>query len=154
MPFDGKRKAKELNGREIMELWAKMGSLGRVHKYYQSSGKVNPRTLQPYDQSSLWRAASIYLIEQPKEAREIYRAEGDVKTDKEWDLFVLDRAIQIYRTQRSTFIRWVNAHEWAKEYEYLYRDEFAVRPEDYDYFAKTNRRGRKQTEFYSDPVQE
>lgn len=140
MPINGTRRERQLDGKEIIELWAQMGSLGRVHTYYQNSGKVNPRSMQPYDNSSLWRAASLYMIESPKEAREIFIAQGDTKTDREWDLFVLRRAMQLYRTHRTTFMRWVVDQEWPREYEYLFKDEFAVKDGDYDYFKNTVRR--------------
>jgi len=139
MPLTG-RKEKTLDGREIIELWIELESLGRVARFYASKGKVNPRTGQPFTQNALWRSASNFLVNNPVEGREYYRQAGAVYTDSEWEQFILRRAMQVYKANRSGFLRWVISQEWPKKYEHLYRNEYGVEQQDYDYFTQTMRR--------------
>lgn len=135
------RRTRQLNGKEIMELWVELDSLGRVCRYFESSGRINQRTGKPFTQNALWRAASLYMIENPDEARKLYNAAGAVFSDEHWEILVLKRATQILRNSRSTFLRWVITQDWPKKYENLYREQFAVRDDsDYDYFTQTARR--------------
>jgi hypothetical protein len=139
MTISGRRE-KSLDGREVMELWIKLDSLGRVERYYRTKGIVNPRTGQPFSTNAFWRSASIFMCEYPDDARVYYSQAGAIYTDVQWELLVLRRAMQIYKANRSTFLRWVISKEWPKKYESIYKDEFRVEPDDYNYFDQTARR--------------
>jgi hypothetical protein len=150
------RKAKGMDGHEVMELWVELGSLHKVSLLFQTEGRVNPDSLQPYTETGLWRACSIWMVENPAESRKLYEKAGSAYTDVQWDMFVLRRAIQVYKTTRSTFIRWVLSQpkevvgkdengddvlqEWPRKYEPLYSQHYRIEPEDYIYFAQTERR--------------
>lgn len=140
MPIFG-RKERQLDGEEIMELWVQMGVLDRVYKFFETQGRVNPDTGQPFTKNSLWRACQIYLINNPEKSRELYKKAGSIFTDEEWELYVLRRAMQVHKTSRSTFLRWVITKKWPRKYEHLFREAYGVRGEsDYDYFEQTMRR--------------
>lgn len=144
MPLVG-RKSRSLDGKEVMELWVEMGSLGRVWKFYNTRGDVNPDTGQPFTTSALWRSVAVFTVDHSTEAREYYRKAGAVFTDEQWALHVIRRATQVYRNSRTGFLRWVIGQGWPREYESVYRDEFGIKPEDYDYYAATTRRMPKKS---------
>lgn len=140
MPLIG-RKENALDGKEVMELWLKMGSLGRVNRFFETQGRRNYATGQPYTENALWRAAAIFTIEHPADARAYYQQAGDIKSDEEWEKFVLRKAMQVYKAHRSTFMRWAISQQWPRKYEELFRDAYSIRgPEDWEYFTHTERR--------------
>lgn len=135
------RKEKVLNGEEVMDLWVQMGSLGRVSRFFQSKGVVNPCNGKPFTENAFWRAASRFMVYNPEAAREKYAKDGGIYSDKEWELMVLKRAMQVFRANRSGFLLWVTQLEWPKKYEYLYLETYGVNPdEDYDVFTQLERR--------------
>jgi hypothetical protein len=133
------RKEEHLDGEEIMDLWIKLGSLKAVSQFYVAQGKVNPSNGQYFAENSFWRACGRWLVEEPAKAREKYAAYNSFFTDEEWDLYVLRRAFQMFSNSRTGFLRWVIHQKWPMKYEAYYKDKFNVRPEDYDYFANTQR---------------
>jgi hypothetical protein len=139
MPVIG-RKEKSLNGEEILHLWVQLETLGRVSRHLKAEGRVNPNTGQPFTDNGLWRSAAMYTIENPEKARALYKEAGDFKTDSEWEMFILRRAMQLYKTNRSSFLRWVVSKEWPRKYEALYKDEYGVEEQDYSYFEQSARR--------------
>ena len=134
------RREKALDGREVMELWVELGSLAKVEKLYRTKGIVNPRDGQPFSANTFWRSASIFMVNSPEEAKEFYITAGAILTDEQWELLVLRRAVQLYKHNRSTFLRWVVVKEWPRKYEHIYREEFVVEPEDYDFYTQLSRK--------------
>jgi hypothetical protein len=134
------RKEKFLDGQEIMEFWVEMGSIPKIYQHFRISGIVNPKTGQPYTINALWRAAMLFMVNKPDEARKYYLADGAIYSDEEWELLVLRKAMQCYKNARNSFIKWVLHNDWVRKYESLYQDEYGIKPEDYDYFTQTMRR--------------
>jgi hypothetical protein len=139
MPVIGRRE-RLLPGKEILEAWFMMGSLARVSRHFQKMGRINDRTGQPFSQNAYWRSVSIYIIENPEEAREIYAKAEYTFSDEQWELYVLRRAMQVHKTSRTTFIRWVLEKKWPRKYEHLYQEHFGIEAKDYDYFEQLERR--------------
>lgn len=133
------RRERLLDGREVMELWVKLESTPRIARLWKTEGRINPRTRRPYTQSGIWRAAMIFVATYPDEAREYYRRAGDVKSDEEWRLFVLRKAMLVWKNARITFMRWAISNEWPLQYKALFEEEMAIGPEDWDYFKNTTR---------------
>ena len=136
------RDNKVIDGQEVLDLWVELGSVAKVLRFFNTEGRVNSHTLQPYNEHALWAAARMFMIRHPDESRVYFSRAGSVFTDEQWEVFILRKAMQALRYQRSTFIRWVLSQkdQWPRKYEALYSQKFPINPKkDYDYFASTTR---------------
>lgn len=117
---------KGLDGKVAFETWVKHGTLKRAAFELQKLGysfKGNP-----YSIMNIRRAALIWVITHPDEARPHYDAEQIERnmpplTDDEWNEYLIRSAISAWRLQDKTFFEFIEKNGlW--DYEHLWENKF------------------------------
>jgi len=88
--------AKYLDGQEVFRLWAQLGSMYKVMRWYQERGIINHNTGEPIKPESFYDAAYHYALYHPEEFRDSIK-DTWVQNTPQWEKFLINRALWIFR---------------------------------------------------------
>lgn len=121
----GKRHAiKSLNDKECFEKWCELGSVERVSKYLENSGKINRRTNKPFTPMSVWHAAMRYALENLDEVFGKFKEIGGFNTREEWEEYMVEKAMTVYYSSKKRYMDWIRRNNFEK-YSYIYSMRFS-----------------------------
>ena len=115
--------AKLLDDKESFFLWLELGSTAKVAAHMQKEGRVNPRSQHSFTPMAIWDSAMRWVLTNPEEAREIYVAHGDTRTQGEWEEWLVLKAMHVVGTSRGRFMKWIYKNDFEK-YSYIYGEKY------------------------------
>lgn len=118
-------KLKKLDDQECFNLWVELKSITKVSLHLLNKGIHNQG--KRFSDMSIWTACMRYVLENPEIARPYYIADGAIfaVSDDEWYEFLIERAVNVYRTSRSRFMKWIERNNLQK-YEHIYAKHYVL----------------------------
>ena len=94
-----------LDAEKCFNLWIETGSIDKARKQLKIQyGIVNPKTGALASPMGVWGAAYRYMLSNPEYCRskvnEVWRANGEILKDHEWDEIRFSRAKYVFRKKR------------------------------------------------------
>lgn len=112
-----------LNPKECFELWVELGSIQKVCGNLAFKGTINPYTQRPFTPMGVWKSAMFWVTSNIEEAWKFYQEGGSPFTKKEFEEWVVGKAMFVYGTSRKRFLRWIDENGFEK-YEPIYERAF------------------------------
>lgn len=124
------RNKSKIDNKECFLLWVELGSLKNVSLEYARRGVLytpykEPFTPKPFSVSTISRRALMWVVEYPDEARPYYIKEGSRLTDEQWERWLIEKAMSIYKQSPRTFFLWIEKNEFQK-YEHVYIQRYGT----------------------------
>jgi hypothetical protein len=104
----------KLDDRIAFEAWVQTGSLDKASKFLESHGLYNPNTGLAFHPGSVRQAANRFILNNVKEAREVYNKLGSIMNEDQWNVRLLLAACKVF--SRKNFILWVRQNPWSLKY--------------------------------------
>lgn len=108
----GLKYATLLEPEKCWKLWNELGSLRKVKAKLRSEGVVNPRTGEPPTSSAIEKAAFMWLINNPQEARKdaeySWRREGKIMTDADFNDLLYNAARMTFYQRPGRWYEWLS----------------------------------------------
>ena len=112
----GKNYKRLLDRKQVFELHAKLGSIGKVALALYDMGIYNQNTGKKFTDMGLWEASWRYaldnLVEARKVANENVKATGDILSDAEWYKLVVGKARRLFT--RKQYDAFMDKHTYLK----------------------------------------
>jgi hypothetical protein len=125
MPIQGHGR-KLLDEKLCFQLWAQLGSIGKVQSHLKLAGIINPNTTKEFSHMAIWNAAFRWVLENMDEARQIFKDAGSDLNDVQWDEWLIEKAMYVYgASSKGRFMRWIRRMEFEK-YDYIYAERYGV----------------------------
>jgi len=115
------RKPRLIDRKKCLELWVECGSTSTLYHLYQERVGINEQTGKPFAEQALWYAALQYIVEEPENARVLVNKDLEYNeyppfTDDEWDAFLIDKAIKVFRRgKHKSFAKWLVKQGYDEE---------------------------------------
>lgn len=112
------RKKRTLDGKLCFDLWIETGSVAKVCNILLERGIVNPISGKKVTPMGVWGSAWTYILENLVEARRgvesVWKANGELLTDKDWFTLVVGKARYIYGKKK--FEKFMKQHSYLTPY--------------------------------------
>ena len=105
-------KIRQLDGKELFELYRELGTVPKVRAYLTKHNRINEYTGQPFSIPGIHLAMNRYIIYHPDEVRPLYQKQYrflDGVGDESWKGFLIRKARRAVST-RQQFEEWL---EWS-----------------------------------------
>lgn len=119
------KNSSNMDNEECFKLWAELGSLEKVGLELQRRGKFNTKTGKPFTNASISLRAHKWVFNHPDEAKIYYINAGSTLTDEQWERWMVEKAMYVYKFSPRQFFRWIEKMDFEK-FEYMYEPKFGT----------------------------
>lgn len=103
--FGTKMARSYLDAKLCFDLWIETGSVYKTRLVLRDKYKIfNPKNGKMPSQMGVWSSAARYMLQSPEDARkqveQVWRANGEILSDEEWNKMLYERAMYIFRKKK------------------------------------------------------
>lgn len=114
------RKRKLVDGKLCFDTWIETGSVYKTAEILaRTHGIVNPATGKPLSAMGIWQSAWTYALDHLPEGRKgvesVWRANGELLSDKDWYTLIISKARYIFGAKK--FKKFMETNAYLKPYE-------------------------------------